>query len=317
LQNLFESTDVATIFLDRKLVIRSFTPAVGKVFNILPTDRGRPITDLSSRLNLTGFADDIHLVFTDGDPIERRVDGDGRGPNYLVRLAPYRDGDQRIEGIVITFVDVTSLTQSEAKQRMLVAELQHRTRNLLAIVQSLAQQSLGKTVSLEGFSARLAALGRVQSLVGGTMSDQIDLGDIIRLELEAVGAAEGKISVSGPPIALGFELVQTLALALHELATNAVKYGALRDGQGHLKVSWRVQTNGQSVPVLLLDWVESGVRNLAKPTRKGFGRTLIEKALAFTLRAKAQLLFGDDGVSCHIELPLPPAGATTRQEPAA
>lgn len=317
LQNLFESTDVATVFLDRMLVIRSFTPAVSKIFNILPTDRGRPITDLSSRLNLEGFADDIRKVFSGGGPIERRVDSEGKGPNYLVRLAPYRDSDQKTEGIVVTFVDVTSLTRSEAKQRMLVAELQHRTRNLLAIVQSLAQQSLGKGGSLEGFSARLAALGRVQSLVGGAMSDQIDLGDIIRLELEAVGAVEKKVSVSGPPVALGFELVQTFAIALHELATNAVKYGALKDGQGQLDVSWRVQTNGQSAPVLLLDWIESGVKDLAKPARKGFGRTLIEKALAFTLRAKAQLDFGSDGVTCHIELPLPSAGAAARQEPVA
>lgn len=316
LQNLFESTDVATVFLDKKLVIRSFTPAVGKIFNILPTDRGRPITDLSSRLDLAGFADHIRKVFSDGEPIERRIDSEGHGPNYLVRLAPYRDSDHRIEGIVITFVDVTSLTRSEAKQRMLVAELQHRTRNLLAIVQSLAQQSLGKGGSFEGFSARLAALGRVQSLVGGAAIDQIELGDLIRLELQAVGAAERNVSVSGPCVALGFELVQTFALALHELATNAVKYGALKDDQGHLSVSWRLQTNGQSAPTLLLDWIESGVKNLAKPTRKGFGRTLIEQALAFTLRAKTQLSFGDNGVSCHIELPLPPAEIIAKQEPA-
>ncbi|MCK1718139.1 PAS domain-containing protein [Bradyrhizobium sp. 141] len=78
LQNLFESTDVATIFLDRKLVIRSFTPAVTQVFNMLPTDKGRPITDLSSRLNLTGFSDGIVKVFAGADPIERRVGGEGQ-----------------------------------------------------------------------------------------------------------------------------------------------------------------------------------------------------------------------------------------------
>jgi two-component system CheB/CheR fusion protein len=88
LQNLFESTDVATIFLDKALVIRSFTPAVGKLFNILPGDRGRPITDLSSKAAFTGFAEDIASVFAGNGPIERRADSDDHGSNYLVRIAP-------------------------------------------------------------------------------------------------------------------------------------------------------------------------------------------------------------------------------------
>jgi two-component system CheB/CheR fusion protein len=314
LQNLFESTDVATVFLDRKLVIRSFTPAVAKIFNVLPTDRGRPITDLSSRLKLTGFADDIRSVFAGAEPIERRVDGDGHGPHYLVRLAPYHNRDQTIEGVVVTFIDVTSLTQSEARQRLLIAELQHRTRNLLSIVKSLAQQTLGKSGSVEGFFSRLAALGRVQSLVSAAVDDHVDLAEITRLELEAIGAANDKISISGPPVPLGFELVQTFGLALHELATNAVKYGALKDGQGRLDVSWSVQSNGASVPTLLLNWKESGLPKLSKPSHKGFGRHLIEKALTFTLRAKTRLCFGDDGVSCTIELPLPPQTLVTANQ---
>ena len=313
LQNLFESTDVATVFLDRNLVIRSFTPAVTKVFNILPTDKGRPITDLSSRLSLAGFADDIAKVFASAEPIERRVGGEGQGPHYFVRLAPYRDGGQKIEGLIVTFIDVTSLTRSEARQRVLIAELQHRTRNLLSVVQSLAQQTLGKGGSLEAFLTRLAALGRVQSLVSGSMDDHIDLGDIIRLELQAVGAADERVSVSGPPVALGFELVQTFGLALHELATNAIKYGALRESQGKLEVRWSIQTNGESIPTLLLNWKESGVPKLSKPARKGFGRDLIERALAYTLRAKTKLSFGEDGVLCRIELPLPATDAAARQ----
>ncbi len=177
LQNLFESTDVATVFLDKDLVIRSFTPAVAKIFNILPSDRGRPITDLSSRISLTGFGMNISRVFTGHAPIEQHIESEDHATHYLVRLAPYRDGKQKTEGVVVTFVDVTTLTQAEARQRVLIAELQHRTRNLLAIVQSIAQQTLGKGRSLESFTTRLAALGRVQALVGGTMDDQIDLAN--------------------------------------------------------------------------------------------------------------------------------------------
>jgi two-component system CheB/CheR fusion protein len=316
LQNLFESTDVATIFLDRKLVIRSFTPAVTKVFNILPTDRGRPVTDLSSRLNLAGFADDIRKVFADGVSVERRVETDNRATHYLVRLAPYRDGGQKIVGVVVTFIDVTTLTRSEARQQVLIGELQHRTRNLLAIVQSLAQQTLGKGRSLDDFTTRLAAVGRVQGLVGGSMNNNIDLRDVVHLEMQAIGAVDGKVSITGPSVPLGFELVQTFGLALHELATNALKHGALAKETGRLAISWTVQSNGQNVPVLVLDWRETGLSNVPKPSRRGFGRELIENALQFSLKAKADLSFGSGGVSCHIELPLPPQAADDTAPPA-
>jgi len=175
LQNLFESTDMATVFLDQDLVIRTFTPAVARVFNILPGDRGRPITDLSSRLSLHTFAEDIAGVFASGAPIERRVESDDHAAHYLVRLAPYRDADQQTRGVVVTFIDVTSITQAERRQAVLIAELQHRTRNLLAVVESVASQTLRKGGSMEDFAMRLSALSRVQSLVGGTMADEIDL----------------------------------------------------------------------------------------------------------------------------------------------
>jgi two-component system, chemotaxis family, CheB/CheR fusion protein len=313
LQNLFESTDVATIFLDKKLVIRSFTPAVAKVFNILPTDAGRPITDLSSKLNLAGFADDIRKVFADGSSLERRVAASERSTHYLVRLAPYRDGDSTIEGVVVTFIDVTTLTQSEERQRVLIGELQHRTRNLLAVVQSLVVQTLGKGGSIEGFTTRLQALGRVQGLIGEALEEHIDLGDVVRAELHAVGAPDKKLSISGPPVALGFELVQTLGLVLHELATNALKYGALKEPHGRLGVSWTVRSD-QDVDTLSLEWQESGVPNLTAPSRRGFGSELIEKAMRYTLQAKTELNFGGDGVVCRIELPTTPGAGRSRED---
>jgi two-component system CheB/CheR fusion protein len=306
LQNLFESTALATVFLDKNLVIRTFTPAVQQIFNILPGDRGRPITDLSSRLTLSRFADDIATVFAGAGPLEQRVESDDQTANYLVRLGPYKDSEEKTEGVVITFVDITSLTRFEARQRLLIAELQHRTRNLLSLVQSVARQTLGNGGTLGSFSTRLEALGRVQNLVGGATGDHVDLTDIVHQELLATGVAEGgKISVSGPPIALGFDLVQTFGLALHELATNAVKHGALREGPGRLDVAWEINSDNDGNPVLTLKWEESGIPSIAEPSRKGFGRELIERALPFTLRAKTNLSFGQHGVSCEIEMPLP------------
>jgi two-component system CheB/CheR fusion protein len=259
---------------------------------------------LSSRIDLPSFSDDIARVLADHGPIERRVKNADGSEYYLVRLGPYRDGDHKIEGVVITFVNVTSLTWSESRQRVLIAELQHRTRNLLTVVQSIGRQTLGKGGTFHDFNTRLAALNRVQGLIGDTTEDAIDLGELVRLELQAIGAADGKATVSGPAVPLSLDLIQTMGLALHELATNAVKHGALKEPKGKLSISWDVHQDGPHARRVVLNWRESGVAVEQKPTRQGFGRQLIEKALSFELRAKADLSFGKEGVSCRIEIPI-------------
>lgn len=306
LQNLFESTDIATLFLDKDLVIRSFTPTVTKVFNIRPGDRGRPLTDLSAQFSLPSLSEDIAATLAGRGPIERRLTHTNSNAHYLVRLGPYRNGDNKTIGVVVTFVDVTAITRAEEHQRVLLAEVLHRTRNLLAVVQSVAVQTVGRGGSVEAFSIRLAALGRVQNLISQSTTDEIDLRDVVRLELEAHGGGlNDNVTIGGPSVALSVELVQTLALALHELATNAVKYGALKERNGQLDVTWTVETDRQGDPLLRLAWRESGVVMPADTSRQGYGRKLIEGSLAFTLRATTEFDFGPDGVFCRIELPLP------------
>lgn len=307
LSNLFESTNVATVFLDQRLAIRSFTPAVATIFNIRPSDNGRPITDLTSSLNLERLGDDIRAVFSGSAPTERRVTTyDGTG-HYLLRVAPYQTGDQANRGVVVTFFDVTTMTRSEARQQVLISELQHRTRNLLTLIQSTAQKTLGQLPEVANFSSRLNALSRVQGLIGGRLDDAIDLHEIIRLELAALCLPKDRISVNGPAIHLGFDAVQTFSLALHELATNALKHGAFANeaDPGRLDITWVVVEASTSKKHLVLDWIESGVSIGEVPDRRGFGRELLERALAFSLRAKTSLVFRPDGVACRIDMPLP------------
>jgi two-component system, chemotaxis family, CheB/CheR fusion protein len=296
-------------------VIRSFTPAVAKIFNILPGDRGRPITDLSSRFSLPALSEDIDAVFAGHGPIERRVGQDDNRAHYLVRLGPYRNGEHATAGVVLTFTDVTTLTQAKMRQDVLIAELQHRTRNLLAVIQSIAAQTLPRDTALQSFITRLGALARVQSLVSEATDDMVDLAGILRLELQAHGATESDhVVLAGPSIALSLDQVQTFALALHELATNAVKHGALKDKSGHLAVVWSVDNGLDTQPGLILDWRETGVSMPADISRHGFGRKLIEQALAFSLRARGHLTFGEDGVACRIEMPLAPQPHISRSQ---
>jgi two-component system CheB/CheR fusion protein len=243
-------------------------------------------------------------------PIERRVERPEIGSSYLVRIGPYRNEAGEIEGVVITFTNVTGLTRAEERQRILIAELQHRTRNLLAVVHSIAAQTLGKGGTLDAFGDRLAALGRVQSSISRSADEDVDLGDLIRSELEAHGSQIGrKVTISGPTVALRGEQVQTFALALHELATNALKHGALKpetlkESRTHLDISWTVENKSDLGPLLALVWRESGVTMPTESSQKGYGRRLIEEVLAYSLHAKTALVFGADGVVYTIEIPL-------------
>lgn len=305
LRNLFESTSVATIFLDRQLVIRSYTPAIDGIYHIRPSDQGRPITELASRLTLPDFTQDIAAVFRTGELLQRRVSSTDGSSHYLVRLSPYLNADRKTDGVVIAFVDITSLVKGEEQQQVLIAELQHRTRNLISVVESIAKQTLPRDASLDTFVGRLAALARLQGVIGEASQGLVDLRDLVNLELSALGVTDSdRIAVSGPAVPLGFRNVQTIALVLHELATNALKYGALKDDNARLVVCWQIVTGERGASALVFDWRESGLKNAPDASKIGFGRQLIEKALKYSLHATTALSFNTDGVSCHIEIPL-------------
>ncbi len=171
LQNLISATDVGTMFLDHSLRIQRFTPRVADLFNIVAGDEGRPITDFTHRLEYQDLVSDARRVLADLIPIERTVHTTG-GRWFLVRLRPYRTLEDKIEGVVATFVDVTERRQVEAawedRQAMLLHELSHRVKNTLAVVQAIARQSLRDHVrgeALDVLELRLEALSKTHDLL--------------------------------------------------------------------------------------------------------------------------------------------------------
>jgi PAS domain S-box-containing protein len=225
---------------------------------------------------------------------------------HQTRAKPVYD----IEGEWVgTSADIHDLRGLQDRQKILLAELQHRTRNLLAMVQALARQTLRKSLSLSDFekeySERLSSVGRVQGLLAQTDHHSLQLQKLIESELlaHASGSETGRVQIEGPDLWIAGETAQTLALAIHELATNAVKYGALAHSSGRLKVMWRA-VEGRP-PAVILDWQESGVAiALLEPRRKGYGSELIERALPYQLKAQTKLEFGSDGVKCQIVVPV-------------
>ena len=150
LRNLFESTRVATLFLDQHMVIRAYTPEIGGIYNLIPSDRGRPLTDIVSRIDYDELRDDVLQVMKTLQPMERRVSRRDQTAHYLLRILPYRAPDSTVDGSLVTFVDVTRIVQAEEHQRLLVDELNHRVKNMLTVVVSLASQTLRRVANTRG-----------------------------------------------------------------------------------------------------------------------------------------------------------------------
>ena len=220
---------------------------------------------------------------------------------------PLLDDEGRVHRIAGIAKDMTDQKAGAARLTVLVDELQHRSRNLLGVVAAVASRTLDAGGSAtETFETRLKALSRAQGLLSRFGSDTVEVGALVRAELAAhTDADPPKVVVSGPDVHLTARQVQNFALALHELTTNAVKYGALKGVDGELAVDWTVQRDPKARRWLCLTWTESGVAVPPETvTRRGYGRELIENALSYALQARTTYELGRDGVRCRIELPL-------------
>ena len=311
LRNLFESTRVATVFLDQHMVIRAFTPEVGSIYNLIPSDRGRPLTDIVSRLDYDGMRDDVLHVLHTLEPLERRVSRRDGTAHYLLRILPYRAPDSTVDGSLVTFVDVTRIVEAEQHQRLLVDELNHRVKNMLAVIISLATQTLRRAGTLEEFSGvflgRVHALTAAYSLVSRENWSSVELREVVAEELRPFMASDRtNVRIEGPPVMLDPRGALALGMAIHELATNAVKYGALSVAEGDVAVTWTLERNQDAnSQQLVLDWVEQNGPPVTAPAKRGFGMTLIERGLAHDLSGQAKVEFLPGGVRASVRAPLP------------
>jgi len=215
------------------------------------------------------------------------------------------DHGQPLYGIRIV-QDITELKRAQARQKLLLDELNHRVKNMLATVQSVAMQTRRRATDLDGFTrafeGRLMALNRAHELLTREIGTGVLLHELL---LETVApyedAAGERFRLRGPEIRLGSEVAVTIAMALHELTTNAAKYGALSTPHGCISIEWRISAPDS----MTMDWAESGGPPVAKPTRRGFGSDLIERGLARQSGGTAVLEFNKEGVRCHIACMLP------------
>jgi two-component system CheB/CheR fusion protein len=433
LKNLLDSTQIATLFLDRELRIMDFNSAMVTIFPVRDGDRGRLLSAVVTHLPYDELQRDVKKVLHTLSSIEREVTRVADGEIFLMRVLPYRTVDGRIECVVLTFVDITerkhykqeqarlaaivessddaivskdldgiiqtwnggaerlfgytaeeaigrsirmlvppdradeedeilarmhkgqrfenhetvrlrkggslvdiSLTVSpvrdadgrvigaskiarditerrraEAFRALMVDELNHRVKNMLATVQSIAAQSLqGTDVDpqfREVFESRLIALSKAHNLLTSENWEGAPLRELLREGLEPYRAkGRARIAIDGPDVRLSPKSAVALAMAFHELATNAAKYGALSNATGRVSVSWHIDT--EQSDTLRLKWAESGGPLVQRPRRRGFGARLIEHGLSLELNGHAQLDFEPSGLICSIEMALPRGG---------
>ncbi|WOH78372.1 CheR family methyltransferase [Bradyrhizobium sp. BEA-2-5] len=315
LKNFLESTQIATVFLDNDLRVMTFTPAITQILHLVETDVGRPISHIKARIPIEELYDDVRRVLRTLASVEREVTAPDSGTRYIVRILPYRSIDNFIAGVVITFIDVTAITRAEERQRLLLAELQHRVRNTLGVVRSIARRSAETSASVEEYAShldgRLNAFARTQALVTRDPEGGVDLEYLVVEELLAYNAKEDEqLKVKGPRIRLQPKAAETFALAIHELATNALKYGALGQTAGRIDVSWRIDDAAEPRQ-LVFDWHERSGPAVTPPRRRGFGSDLLERTLAFEFKGKTTLEFNPSGLRCTIAIPMSPQAIHT------
>ena len=298
--------------VDPEFRIREVNPIAAPVFGDIQDLVGRELDEVTHILWEKDHADEIVRVFRHtlqtGEPYftaecaAYRVDRDTT-EYYEWRLDRLTLPDGRF-GVVCHFRDVATQVRARQTQQLLVEELNHRVKNTLASVQAIAQHTLRSTRDDPGefaskFAGRIQSLARAHSLLTSTVWKGADLRDLIRDQLELCPIDRSRLTAAGPAIHMLPQMVQHVALMLHELGTNSAKHGALSTAQGSVTIAWSVEDG-----LLHLQWVEQGGPAVAVPLTRGFGTTLIEQS-ARSEGGNTRMSIGAGGISWDITLPLP------------
>ncbi len=208
--------------------------------------------------------------------------------------------------VAILFRDVTERRNSEVERELLTHELSHRVKNTLAVVQALARQTSARTVEefRAAFGGRLDALAKTHAALLDTDWRSTDLGQLVRNAMSAYEIGEGRrVSVEGPRVIVGARQALGLSLVLHELATNALKYGALSAGGGSVRISWSEEDGGEAGRLVRFSWSERDGPRTVPPEEEGFGTQLIQRASEYDLGGEAEMDWAEDGLTCDIVFP--------------
>jgi len=214
-------------------------------------------------------------------------------------LTPVLGADGRPERLLAVARDITERRQAEERQALLMAELDHRVKNTLAAVLSVASQTLGAGEATAALAGRIAAMADAHGLLAQNRWEGAGLAGLLDAML---GPHADRVTLDGPEVQLSARVAQLLGMVIHELATNAAKYGALSTPEGRIAVAWRIE--GDGIGQLVLEWAESGGPPVAQPSREGFGTKFLQHSLRYELHGSTRLEYRAAGLHCTLRLPL-------------
>jgi two-component sensor histidine kinase len=230
--------------------------------------------------------------------------------SYDLQMEPRLSKHGEIVGLIGTAIDLTDLKQHEDAMRLAMREITHRTKNLLAVIQATARRTASRATSVEsflqGFSDRLSAMSQSHDLLVSSNWRGADMAELLwRNARQAGSEREGAFIVEGPAMTLTSEAAQHFGMALHELVSNALKYGGLSTNGGQVHVSWtRAEPQESNEPMgVIFVWKETGGPPVEEPERAGFGTSYLQRAIAMAMNAQTELAFEPDGLRCTIKMP--------------
>jgi len=320
---MFELGPVAVYFCDASGVIQNFNRRAVELWNREPASGD---TDERFCGSFKLFRPDGSFMPHEQCPMAEVISGkipvardaemliertDGSRVTVVVNIRPLKNQRGEVTGAINCFYDITDRKAAEERQQLLMNELAHRGKNLLAVVHSIASRTMSGTRSLaearEVLANRIQALARSQTVLMADGFEYASLTEIIRLEIEGFS---DRVNADGPDVMLNSKTAQTFALLIHELATNATKHGALSRPAGRVSIQWQVEGTGEQAE-FRFRWQEHDGPPVKPPTREGFGRILLEKVVAQDFGAKAKVSFAPEGLDYEIHAPLSVVAASS------
>ncbi|HEY6670245.1 MAG TPA: HWE histidine kinase domain-containing protein [Methyloceanibacter sp.] len=262
---------------------------------VLPPEAARVIMAAKRKAMATGESQELETNF----------ELFGRKRSFYLLIEALRDEQDAVLGTTSVAVDLSERKANEDQLRLLLRELTHRCKNMLAVIHAIARQTASRTRSVEDFldrfSARLVAIGASHDLLIADNWEGASLRMLVEQQLgEHADRFGEQIAIEGEDVMLKPEAVQNLGLALHELATNAQKYGSLSDPHGEVRIQWQFCEEASKLKLI---WQERGGPPVTPPVRSGFGRAMIETVVGKALEGNVSLSFPPKGVRCVIVIP--------------
>lgn len=309
-QKLVDAVREGLLVLDNNLCVQEANESFYETFKVSPREtKGKRVYDLGNgQWNIPGLRTALEEILPHEKTLDDyTVDHEFENLGRRVMLLNARRVDH-LELILLAIRDVTEEEKSETQREVLMGELQHRVKNILTNVRALSMQTRRNSRNLEDFTkafdGRLEALARTQSLLVRDAEGKAELKAIVIRELEAHGVEpNGRFAISGDDASFDARTAQAVQMAIHELATNAVKYGALQAQGGFIDVQSRIDCR-EDCRWLRIRWRETGVEIEDRSPEKSFGASVIEQSLPYMLDGRSELTFHADGVECNIEFPL-------------